>query len=265
VHHPASPNTPAITGSEPGRPEGDLMNSEDKDSDKDKKTIDETTRIPSNIGGMGKAASPDRALMISGQSGFRSGQLAGGESTLDPAWLRKQSLRELSVALDLISQEIKNRLVAGNTGEIPEAQLEIRFPELGQAALQEFRKLPATTKSPGEFEAVNWRIMLVSSRPGDKPITAEIRDDVTIGRATTDASVDLDLTDFGAGEKGVSRRHAMLHPSKENLLLRDLGSTNGTYCGTERATLGMSLSVKDGDVIRLGGLFMKVFIVHKPA
>ena len=242
------------------------MNSEDKDSDKDKETIDETTRFPSSTGGTGKAASPDRASMISGQPGLRSGQLAGGGSTLDPAWLRKQSLRELAVVLDLISQEIKNRLVAGNTGEISEAQLEMRFPELRQAALQEFRKLPATTtKSPEELEAVSWRIVLVSSRPGDKPITAEIRDDVTIGRTTTDASVDLDLTDFGAGEKGVSRQHAMLHPAKEDLLLRDLGSTNGTYCGTERATLGMSLSVKDGDVIRLGGLYMKVFVVHKPA
>ena len=242
------------------------MNSEDKDSDKDKKTIDETIRIPNNIGGMGKVASPHRASMISGQSGLRSGQLPGGESMLDPAWLRKQSLRELAVALDLISQEIKNRLVAGNTGEIPEAQLEMQFPELRQAALQEFRKLPAaTTKSPEELEAVSWRIVLVSSRPGDKPITAEIRDDVTIGRATTDASVDLDLTNFGASEKGVSRQHAMLHPAKEDLLLRDLGSTNGTYCSTERATLGMSLPVKDGDVIRLGGLYMKVFIVHKPA
>lgn len=39
---------------------------------------------------------------------------------------------------------------------------------------------------------------------------------------------DLDLDPYGALEKGISQRHALLRPTGHNLYLLDLNSANGT-------------------------------------
>ena len=49
---------------------------------------------------------------------------------------------------------------------------------------------------------------------------------------------------------GVSRRHARLRHAADQVLLEDLGSTNGTFVGRTRLTSPRAL--KDGDVISLG-------------
>jgi pSer/pThr/pTyr-binding forkhead associated (FHA) protein len=57
----------------------------------------------------------------------------------------------------------------------------------------------------------------------------------------------------------------MLRPTKDNLLLADMGSTNGTYCNEERVTLGDPKAVQNDDIISFGALHMRVKIVSRPS
>jgi pSer/pThr/pTyr-binding forkhead associated (FHA) protein len=76
---------------------------------------------------------------------------------------------------------------------------------------------------------------------------------------------DIDLTKYDGEELGVSRQHATLRPTKDELVLLDLGSRNGTFCNATQVKLGAPQKVKDGDTISFGGLHFKVQIVSQPA
>lgn len=56
--------------------------------------------------------------------------------------------------------------------------------------------------------------------------------------------------DVWVNRPGVSRRHARIVITRDEVVLEDLGSTNGTWVGAERVTTATPLS--DGDEIRLG-------------
>ncbi len=60
----------------------------------------------------------------------------------------------------------------------------------------------------------------------------------------------------------VSREHAVLqyHPKKKAFLLKDLGSTNGTYCNNRRIE---TTFVSPGDEIKVGGSVLKVIALHQ--
>ena len=47
---------------------------------------------------------------------------------------------------------------------------------------------------------------------------------------------EIDLTPYGALDRGVSRLHAQLHMEDQQLYITDLESTNGTYLGGEKLT-----------------------------
>jgi hypothetical protein len=85
-------------------------------------------------------------------------------------------------------------------------------------------------------------------------------DPVVLGRhdpaAGSDQKPDVDLSSFGAFERGVSRLHAALRLDGSMLMLRDLGSTNGTFVNGQRVTGGGWRVVRDQDELRLGSLTM---------
>lgn len=64
----------------------------------------------------------------------------------------------------------------------------------------------------------------------------------------------LDLTAYGAHNKGVSRTHAAISQMGHTLMLTDLGSSNGTYLNEVRLMPNQPRIVRDGDTIRLGQL-----------
>jgi pSer/pThr/pTyr-binding forkhead associated (FHA) protein len=88
-----------------------------------------------------------------------------------------------------------------------------------------------------------------------------VDDEVVIGRVDhhTDFLPDLNLTRFGAWERGVSRLHAAIRRSGDTLLLVDLGSTNGTYLNGDRLTAREVRELRDGDRIRLGLFEMEIY------
>lgn len=84
--------------------------------------------------------------------------------------------------------------------------------------------------------------------------------ELVIGRFDPDSgqSPDVDLEDFGAAEKGVSRRHATIIRREGQLNLVDSGSDNGTYLNGQRLVAHQPRILRDGDDIRLGHLVVRV-------
>jgi hypothetical protein len=101
-------------------------------------------------------------------------------------------------------------------------------------------------------------IVLYISRE-DLPITLERRADVVLGRNEGNVSADLDLTPYGANDKGVSRHHARLNGIGQPPTIMDLDSYNGTFINGERLTPGRSYTLKSSDEIRLGRLTLRIY------
>jgi hypothetical protein len=102
---------------------------------------------------------------------------------------------------------------------------------------------------------LRWWLELWADRGMMKPLRLEIVGDVVLGRSTL---ADVDLQPFAAMEHGISRRHAMLRPSRKSLYIIDLGSTNGTHCNGIPMGLGIAMPLGEQAVIRLGSLNLAV-------
>ncbi len=93
------------------------------------------------------------------------------------------------------------------------------------------------------------------------PLVVNVQALAVLGRTSADHSLNphLDLGAFQAHTRGVSARHAALQRNEEQLLLRDLGSTNGTYVNGERLVPYQAVVICNGDEIHLGQLVMQIF------
>ena len=60
-------------------------------------------------------------------------------------------------------------------------------------------------------------------------------------------------------DEGISRRHAEIKHEGESIFIRDLGSTNGTYCNGERIN---EYQLSDGDKIQVGSTTILKFTFH---
>jgi hypothetical protein len=69
---------------------------------------------------------------------------------------------------------------------------------------------------------------------------------------------DIDLTAYGAVDRGVSRVHAQLQLEQEKLYITDLGSTNGTYVNGKRLTPQEPAMLRKGDDVLLGRLALQI-------
>jgi hypothetical protein len=129
-----------------------------------------------------------------------------------------------------------------------------------------FITLPAHT-APSEFPGGScWRIELHNLGPGVTPIGLEIVGDTVLGRGKTGAQIpDLDLDEYRAFDLGVSRRHALLRPTKNRLYLIDLGSTNGTLLNATPLGQGVARAISDNDIVTLGNLSFTVRVADRPA
>jgi pSer/pThr/pTyr-binding forkhead associated (FHA) protein len=68
----------------------------------------------------------------------------------------------------------------------------------------------------------------------------------------------IDLSPYGASDRGVSREHAQLHLEGDKLYITDLGSTNGTYVRATRLTPNEPVMLSKGEEILLGRLSIQV-------
>lgn len=91
------------------------------------------------------------------------------------------------------------------------------------------------------------------------PIVLEGHSEYLLGREGHEQLVpDVNLSLYGGREQGVSRIHASLRVDRRQLLLMDLGSTNGTRLNGTPLTAHEPVRLESGDEIRLGKLTMKI-------
>ncbi|MBC7870028.1 MAG: FHA domain-containing protein [Chitinophagaceae bacterium] len=83
---------------------------------------------------------------------------------------------------------------------------------------------------------------------------------VVLGRTDLNARFhpDIDLTPYGALDRGVSRGHARLHIDDDKLFVTDLGSTNGTFLAGKRLQPDEPTILRKGDELLLGRLAIQV-------
>lgn len=88
-----------------------------------------------------------------------------------------------------------------------------------------------------------------------------IDDNIIVGRGSDipgDSQPDVDLTRYGADEKGVSRRHLQIRYKGYLTYAVDLGSSNGTFHNGKRLTPQRESLLHNGDELQLGSLKIKV-------
>src|SRR5579859_2531719 len=89
---------------------------------------------------------------------------------------------------------------------------------------------PGTTPI-GQVSFTDWQEVTLAM--SGQEMVLPLAERVLLGRADRsthgDLHCDVDLTPFGAREKGVSRQHLLIRRQNALLYATDLGSTNGTY------------------------------------
>ena len=68
---------------------------------------------------------------------------------------------------------------------------------------------------------------------------------------------DLDLTDYGALDNGVGRRHLRLSVKDGQIIAEDLDSTNGTLLNGQKLAARKPQPLRDGDMLQLGKLILR--------
>jgi pSer/pThr/pTyr-binding forkhead associated (FHA) protein len=89
------------------------------------------------------------------------------------------------------------------------------------------------------------------------PLTPEI----FVGREDANSNIfpEVDLTPYGALEKGVSRRHVRITCHADELTVEDVGSVNGTFLNGHRLNPYQKASLNSGDVLQLGTLALQIY------
>jgi pSer/pThr/pTyr-binding forkhead associated (FHA) protein len=91
------------------------------------------------------------------------------------------------------------------------------------------------------------KLIVASGKSAGRSISIK-RNQLLIGRA--------EECDVRPLSEEVSRRHCAVHVGPAEVWVEDLGSRNGTFVNGEKITA--KIRVKDGDIIRVGGLELKV-------
>jgi hypothetical protein len=104
-------------------------------------------------------------------------------------------------------------------------------------------------------------LIVIHIRDATDPVQIAPKERIIVGRSdsATNTNPDLDLTPYGALEKGVSRQHAAIMKTEDTLTILDLGSSNGTHLNGQRLVPEQPRVLRDGDEVRFGKLVTHVY------
>ncbi len=141
-----------------------------------------------------------------------------------------------------------NQVASNATRALTDAEEEIGTPRWGTAGFNSRMNL------------------LLKVTDSDKSFTFDAGEitEITLGRVDPDTgeAPSVDLIDYKAVEKGVSRRHAsIIRRDSGSLSLVDQESGNGTFLNGQRLVPNQPRILRDGDEIRLGHLVLYVRFV----
>lgn len=116
-------------------------------------------------------------------------------------------------------------------------------------------------------------IQAAPQKTGDAWITLHLLDsgqmlpiddrlEFTMGRISENQPImpDVDMTPYRAYDHGVSRLHAVIKSINGQVIVMDLGSSNGTYLNGTRLTPNVENPLRHGDVVALGKLKMQIIL-----
>ncbi len=130
------------------------------------------------------------------------------------------------------------------------------------ATASRIREMAAAPPAAGASALQPGQIALTFNGSG-QVVVLEGRTEYVLGREGHEQVIpDLNLNDYGARDKGVSRVHAALRRDRGQVFLIDLGSTNGTRLNGQPLPAHQPAPVASGDEIRLGKLLLRISFVH---
>ncbi len=159
---------------------------------------------------------------------------------------RYQSVKEMLVDLIEISRKVK-------TTVLPSARLT-------DVALFSSRFSRAVV--PEEVETEKAKNAAIYFLDTGQVVELENNREYTLGRLYEGQPVhpDIDLTPFKGYEWGISRLHATLQTTADQVYVTDQGSANGTYHGGERLEPNSPHLLNHGDIIMLGKLRLQILL-----
>jgi hypothetical protein len=139
--------------------------------------------------------------------------------------------------------------------------LDFTRPDTAVLARRNFNRRGAGTRSiEGPLTFGDQRELLLVIRGIVERLVLPRDLSITLGRTDmhTRFRPDVDLTPYGALDRGVSREHARLHTENDQLYVTDLGSTNGTFLAGERLQPNTPTLLRKGAELMLGRLAIQV-------
>lgn len=199
------------------------------------------------------------------REGTPGSSLSAPRSPVSPEVMRSLELGDLIELVTAASLELKRRHDHEYiTGIVPPAEAPQQFAAQVTVPDEAFVVLPARlAESPISWKPV-WRFTLLSGDPLLSPIAVKAVGDVIVGRKVEGVNPDLDLTIYDTGLAGISRVHALIRPTEDQLQVSDLGSTNGTYLDGQRLRPGTTAALKDGSVLSFSKLHFMLRIIERP-
>lgn len=155
----------------------------------------------------------------------------------------------------------ENKTLPGRTA--PEATVKrVRQEKSDTAVLASSRRRQRSphTESAGTSSLGSQKEVLLMIRGMIERIVLTDDLSVVIGRSDLNArfNPDVDLTTYGAIDRGVSRAHARLQLTDGHLFITDLGSTNGTTVSGNRLEPNQPHMLRKGEELLLGRLPVQI-------
>jgi pSer/pThr/pTyr-binding forkhead associated (FHA) protein len=137
----------------------------------------------------------------------------------------------------------------------------IDAPDLSKATkyidLETLNTKPAIPEGPELASGAFLGLRVINT---GKVISLIGRENYTLGRSGKDQAIipDVDLIEFDAYDKGVSRIHAEIQLRDDGIYIIDLDSANATTINGKRLDPQSPYPVRHGDLVELGGLRMQL-------
>lgn len=100
---------------------------------------------------------------------------------------------------------------------------------------------------------------------GEQALDVPLRPNLTVGRRASPRDkqqIDVDLSEYGGGDNGVSRLHAMIHVTSARIMIKDLNSTNHTWLNGQKLPPMIETRLRHGDEIFFGRLRVLVHFLE---
>jgi pSer/pThr/pTyr-binding forkhead associated (FHA) protein len=131
---------------------------------------------------------------------------------------------------------------------------------LEKVATKQLSRFQTREFTPGGGSSPSSNPLVVYISGYDQPIAIERKNGLVAGRGSREADgVDVDLTEYGAQDLGVSRRHAKFDAQSNTPMVTDLNSTNGVFVNDTRIPPNQAYVLRSGDEVKLGKLTVRIY------